>query len=157
MRINKNKGFTLIELLITIAIIGILAALALVNLNSSRERSRDARRISDIDAIMNALQIYYNDNSSYPGPDIASATGPNPGDGTPAWSTFLARWPTAPLPPDNPTGVSDCDGAAPGTGTNQYTYTQLGSGADYNVTFCLGSQVSQYDPGMHTLSSQGIQ
>lgn len=61
-----RKGFTLIELLIVIAIIGILAALVLTNLNSARERARDVRRKSDLDGIAKSLRLYYSDNSSFP-------------------------------------------------------------------------------------------
>ncbi len=148
----KNKGFTLIELLIVIAIIGILAAIVLVNLNSSRQKSRDAKRIADVREIMTALDIFYDDNGGYPLPATASPTGPTPSDGTNApWSSFLTMWPTAPIPADNPTGSTVCDLV-----NNQYEYTQVNSGQDYTLTFCLGATVGQYGPGVHTGSSQGI-
>jgi len=60
-----KKGFTLIELLVVIALIGILSTLVLANLNSARERSRDAQRKSDLRSIQTALRLYYNDKGSY--------------------------------------------------------------------------------------------
>ncbi|MEK7061251.1 MAG: type II secretion system protein [Patescibacteria group bacterium] len=61
-----KKGFTLIELLVVIALIGILSTLVLANLNSARERSRDAQRKSDLRSIQTALRLYYNDAGGYP-------------------------------------------------------------------------------------------
>lgn len=61
-----KKAFTLVELLIVIAIIGILAALITSNLAGARERARDARRKSDLDAISKGLRLYYNDTQSFP-------------------------------------------------------------------------------------------
>ena len=64
---NKTKGFTLIELLVVIAIIGILSSVVLASLNSARAKARDARRLSDLHQIRNALELYASDNSgSYP-------------------------------------------------------------------------------------------
>ena len=64
---NKQKGFTLIELLVVISIIGLLASIVLVSLNSAREKARDAKRKGDIHQIQLALQLYYDDNDVYPG------------------------------------------------------------------------------------------
>lgn len=61
-----KKGFTLIELLVVIAIIGILTAVVTTNLVGARERARDARRKGDLQAIGQALRIYYTDYQTYP-------------------------------------------------------------------------------------------
>jgi len=63
---NKSKGFTLIELLVVIAIIGILSSVVLASLNSAREKSRDAKRVSDIKQLQLALELYFDSNSAYP-------------------------------------------------------------------------------------------
>lgn len=61
---KRLKGFTLIELLIVIAVIAILAAVAFVALDPlTRFRdTRDARRWSDISAIMTAIKADQVDN-----------------------------------------------------------------------------------------------
>ncbi len=56
MRKNE-KGFTLIELLVVVAIIGILATLGIVSLNSARAKARDAKRLSDAKQFATALQL----------------------------------------------------------------------------------------------------
>ena len=84
----KNRGFTLIELLVVVAIIGILASVVLASLNSAREKSRDARRLSDMRQIQTALDMYYLDNNMYPdrddndcgGYDTGFNGGPGSGD-----------------------------------------------------------------------------
>jgi len=63
---SKLKGFTLIELLVVIAIIGLLSTLAVVALNSARQKARDAKRVADIKQVQTALELFYNDNSGYP-------------------------------------------------------------------------------------------
>ena len=61
-----NKGFTLIELLVVIAIIGILSSVVLASLNTAREKSRDAKRISDVAQLQLALELYFDDDGKYP-------------------------------------------------------------------------------------------
>ena len=63
---NKNKGFTLIELLVVIAIIGILSSVVLASLSTARQKSRDAKRISDIGQVQLALELYFDRSQSYP-------------------------------------------------------------------------------------------
>jgi prepilin-type N-terminal cleavage/methylation domain-containing protein len=61
-----KKSFTLIELLVVIAIIGLLSSVVLVSLNGVRAKARDVRRISDIDSIKMALELFYDDHGHYP-------------------------------------------------------------------------------------------
>ncbi len=62
---DRRRGFTLIELLIVIAIIAILAVVVILALNPAEllKQSRDARRLSDISTITNALNVYAADQT----------------------------------------------------------------------------------------------
>lgn len=66
---EDKKGFTLIELLVVIAIIGLLSTLAVVALNQARAKSRDAKRLADGQAIAKAIELYYDENGTYPLPN----------------------------------------------------------------------------------------
>ncbi len=61
-----KKGFTLIEMLIVIAIIGILASIVLVGIGPVQRQARDARRVSDLRQVQNALELYFSKNTEYP-------------------------------------------------------------------------------------------
>lgn len=61
-----RKGFTLLELLVVLAIIGLMAAIALVFFTSSTAKSRDARRETAIKSIQSALNLYAIKSRIYP-------------------------------------------------------------------------------------------
>jgi prepilin-type N-terminal cleavage/methylation domain-containing protein len=62
----KRFGFTLVELLVVIAIIGLLSTVAVVATKSARSRAIDAKRMANARQIIQAMQLYYNDNGKYP-------------------------------------------------------------------------------------------
>jgi type II secretion system protein G len=147
---NKNeKGFTLIELLVVIAIIGLLASVVLLALNSARAKSRDAKRLADVRQMASALELYFNDVSSYPTSNGATVTLIT---GQPTLTpTYLGLIPTAPSPADG-----SCDATSNG-------YRYLAGVASQNITgtyslgFCLGAATGGYSAGQHTLTPAGIQ
>ena len=72
MRINKS-GFTIVELAVVIFVIAILATITLVSYSGVQAKSRDTRRITDVENIEKAMELYYSDHQSYPTPTTTSS------------------------------------------------------------------------------------
>ena len=136
---RKQRGFTLIELLVVIAIIGLLSTLAVVALNNARQKSRDAKRVSDIKQVQTALELYYNDANSYP-TALTFGTGSIAYSGT----TYMSIVPSNPSPQN--------DGDCPAI---DYAYSQA-STATYSITYCLGGTTGGLAVGTHTATPAGI-
>lgn len=61
---NIQKGFTLIEILLVLGILAILAGVVLVAINPARQfkQARDSQRVSNVNAILNAIGQNIADN-----------------------------------------------------------------------------------------------
>lgn len=71
---RRKQGFTLIELLVVIAIIGVLSSVIIVFLGPARERSRDAKRKSDLRQINTAMEVCYSDTACSGGSEYLDTT-----------------------------------------------------------------------------------
>lgn len=163
LNVNKNikKGFTLLELLVVIAIIGLLSSVVLASLNSARISARDAVRISNIQQIKNALELYRanNANGLYPITTFSSGAGaPNSfwfNSNDASWDTLqTALSPYLKLPHDPTEGAAAGASSWPGEGTHSYAYYS----ATDNNTLCTGGRyyVLVYLPERTTASRGGV-
>lgn len=66
----QRRAFTLIELLVVISIVGLLLTAGLVSYRTVSQRSRDAKRKSDIEQIRSALEFFRSENGFYPAPAV---------------------------------------------------------------------------------------
>lgn len=101
---HSIRAFTLIELLIVIAIVGLLAVASIVILNQARIKSRDAKRVSDIQVIRAGLEQHWLEKASYPttASQVSLGTGnyavlsSNGFEATLTGRSYLAKVPTDP-------------------------------------------------------------
>jgi general secretion pathway protein G len=65
-RPGSQSGFTLIELLIVVAVIGILATMAVVQLRQTPMRAKEAALKENLYVLRNVIDQYFTDKGKYP-------------------------------------------------------------------------------------------
>lgn len=145
----KQKGFTLIELLVVISIIGVLASVVLVSLNSARAKARNSRRLADIHQFQTALELYYDSNNQYPA--SGGAASPNSGwsnSNDSSWTTLGTAMSAyvAKLPADPKQDFSGW----PGGGNFSYAFFSQGYGCSqqWHMIVYILENASGPDPGV---------
>jgi prepilin-type N-terminal cleavage/methylation domain-containing protein len=144
MRKKFSTGFTLIELLVVIAIIGILSAVVLTSLSTSRQKARVAAVEESLHSLQTAGHVCLNDSSlvNVPQEDNTGGGGPLCTGSASNFVTLPTNW----IYCDNTPGTqspTDC-----GNETSSSTLTSFGitaeSDADGTVVSCSDAVCSTY-------------
>ncbi len=132
-----KKGFTLLELLLVISIMGVLATLIIGNFLTSIKKGRDSKRKQDLQTVQKALELYFEDNKTYP---VSSTYVPNIplchpngcGTGNTAGATYIQKTPADP--------------------TSGYNYSYISTdGKSYKLYACLEND-QDVGPGVKLLN-----
>lgn len=131
---SGNKIFiVIIGVVVGIAVLGLLASVVLLSLNSARAKSRDAKRYADVTQMSAALELYRVDNDEYP--ELLSMLAPK----------YMVNIPQAPTPADG-----TCSSV-----TNTYEYSNPEPNY-YELSFCIGGVTSNISQGEHIMTPDGM-
>jgi prepilin-type N-terminal cleavage/methylation domain-containing protein len=157
---SRRPGFTLVELLVVVSIIGFLATLAMVSVSVSAKKARDARRRTDLRQIQKAVELYNDENQSYPNTSgnwygTCSSYGSKGVTGSGGYvpdlaPTYIPILPVDPRPYAKP-------GGPPCSSLSQGCYIYRSDGASYKVAASCGVEAgypNSNDPFYDTAGHQ---
>lgn len=87
---KTKKAFSFIELIVVVTIIAVISLVGVISYGPAQKKSRDSRRISDLEKIRMALEMVRQVGTTYP-----SASGGIPNGLVPG---YLQTYPTDPKP-----------------------------------------------------------
>jgi prepilin-type N-terminal cleavage/methylation domain-containing protein len=132
-KLRETEGFTLIELLIVVVIIGILAAIAIPQFSSTKEKAYDATAKSDLRNLLTAQEAHFADFQQY-------ANGITTTDGSENSTTVFFT------PSSGLTSSGGSVGAVPGIQVNEGDVNGFIASAQHpGSDTCFGVEVG--DPG----------
>lgn len=146
---NIHRGFTLIEVLIVIGILAILAGVVLVAINPNRqfEQARDSQRISNVNAILNAVGQYIADNKGTLPASITTSKRDIGSTGADLCSdlvpTYLPALPTDPQSSHQGKGLLETECEPNDTYDTDYTIEKDNNG---RITVTANPEVGGADP-----------
>jgi len=132
---KKQKGFTLIEIMVVVVIIGILIGLVAPNIVGNVDEARVTAAKADISTLVDALERYYMDNSTYPTTDQGLAA--------------LVEKPTVSPEPKNwrAQGYIKRKKMLQDPWSNEYRYISPGASGPYDL-YSLGSDSQEGGEGV---------
>ena len=132
---RKQRGFTLIEVMITVAIIGILAAIALPAYKNYVIRGKLVAGTNQLSAMRASMEQYYQDNRTY-------ATVSSPSIVTPCVANAVPATTTTPF-------NVGCSATSAPTATT-YVLTATGTGAVAGAVYVIDQAASASTLGFPT-------
>ena len=126
------RGFTLIELMVAMAVMAIGFTILTAYFSGIQQKSRDARRMSDVNEIVKALNIYYAGFSRFP--VVASEVIIDSSDSFSSALEGDGAIKETPKDPQHPHLT--------------YRYVSTANGASYTLKFCLETnKIQGYSAG----------